>query len=140
MFHSSLAALQGLSATETKAIDVLDRQGPLTAGELAARTGLAPPSVTGLINRLERKGFARRIEDPKDRRRVRVEPCPAGMARLVPLFADLHTQINELYAEFTDEQLQTILRFMTEVTRRQRDATVRLATLSATRPTDSSSL
>ena len=35
MFHATLAATQGLSATDTKAIDVLDRQGPLTAGELA---------------------------------------------------------------------------------------------------------
>lgn len=134
MFHASLAALQGLSATETKAIDVLDRQGPLTAGELAARTGLAPPSVTGLINRLERKGFARRIEDPQDRRRVRVEPCPAGMAKLVPLFADFRTQIDALYTEFTDEQLQTILHFMTEVTRRQHDATARLASLAGDTP------
>jgi DNA-binding MarR family transcriptional regulator len=134
MFHASLAALQGLSATETKAIDVLDRQGPLTAGELAARTGLAPPSVTGLINRLERKGFARRIEDPEDRRRVRVEPCPTGMAKLTPLFADFGTQIDALYAEFTDDQLQTILHFMTEVTRRQHDATARLASLAADTP------
>jgi DNA-binding MarR family transcriptional regulator len=134
MFHTALAALQGLSATETKAIDVLDRQGPLTAGELAARTGLAPPSVTGLINRLERKGFARRIEDPEDRRRVRVEPCPAGMAKLVPLFAGFHAQINALYDEFTDDQLQIILRFLTEVTRRQRDATSGLSALAGNTP------
>ena len=134
MFHTSLAALQGLSATETKALDVLDRQGPLTAGELAARTGLAPPSVTGLINRLERKGFARRIDDPEDRRRVRVEPCPAGMAKIVPLFAEFHTQVNALYDEFTDDQLQIILRFLTEVTRRQRDATLRLAALAGHTP------
>ena len=130
MFHTSLAALQGLSATETKAIDVLDRQGPLTAGELAARTGLAPPSVTGLINRLESKGFARRIADAEDRRRVRVERCPAAMAKLKPLFADFGAQIEALYAEFTDEQLQTILHFMTEVTRRQREATLRLSALA----------
>jgi len=138
MFHTSLAALQGLSATETKAIDVLDRQGPLTAGELAARTGLAPPSVTGLINRLERKGFARRIEDPDDRRRVRVERCAEGLAKLAPLFADFGAQIDALYAEFTDEQLQTILHFMTEVTRRQRDATTRLASLAGNTPSATS--
>ena len=131
MFHATLASMNGLSATETKALDVLDREGPLTAGELAARTGLAPPSVTGLIDRLERKGFARRVADPGDGRRVRVERSPEGLAALTPLFADFGAQIDALYAEFTDEQLQTILRFMTEITRRQRDATARLAALGA---------
>ncbi len=131
MFHATLAATQGLSATETKALDVLDREGPLTAGELAARTGLAPPSVTGLVDRLERKGFARRVADPNDRRRVRVERSPEGLAALAPLFADFGAQVDALYAEFTDEQLQTILRFMTEVTRRQRAATARVAAMGA---------
>jgi DNA-binding MarR family transcriptional regulator len=55
MFHATVAARQGLSATEEKALDLLDRFGPLTAGELAKRSGLAPASVTGLINRLEEK-------------------------------------------------------------------------------------
>ena len=131
MFHATLASMKGLSATETKAIDVLDRQGPLTAGELAVRTGLAPPSVTGLIDRLARKGFVRRVDDPDDRRRVRVERCPEAVAELTPLFADFGAQIDALYAEFTDEQLHTILRFMIEITRRQRDATARLAALGA---------
>jgi DNA-binding MarR family transcriptional regulator len=131
MFHTTLAATQGLSATETKALDVLDREGPLTAGDLAARTALAPPSVTGLIDRLERKGFARRVADPDDRRRVRVERSPEGLAALAPLFADFGAQVDALYAEFTDEELQTILRFMTEITRRQREATARLAALGA---------
>lgn len=129
MFHTTLAATQGLSATDTKAVDILDREGPLTAGELAARTGLAPPSVTGLINRLEKKGFVRRVNDPEDRRRVRVERCPEALETLAPLFADFGAQIEALFAEFTDEQLQLILHFMTEVVRRQRDATARLAAL-----------
>src|SRR5204862_5975304 len=40
MFHSTVAALQGLSATEEKALDLLQRDGPLSAGELAKRAGL----------------------------------------------------------------------------------------------------
>src|SRR3712207_9587219 len=66
----SVAARQGLSASEEKALDLLERAGPLTAGELARQTGLAPASVTGVVNRLERKGFARRIPNPDDRRSV----------------------------------------------------------------------
>jgi DNA-binding MarR family transcriptional regulator len=131
MFHATLAATQGLSATDTKAVDILDRQGPLTAGELASRTCLAPPSVTGLIDRLERKGFVRRVADPSDGRRVRVERCPEALAALTPFFADFGAQLAALYDEFTDDQLETILHFMIEVTRRQREATARLAALGA---------
>src|ERR687892_862371 len=73
MFHTAVAARHGLGASEEKALDLLERFGPLTAGELASHAGLAPPSVTGLINRLEAKGFARRIPNPKDRRSVLIE-------------------------------------------------------------------
>jgi MarR family len=49
MFHAALSARLGLSATEEKALDLLDRFGPLTARQLAERSGLAPASVTGLV-------------------------------------------------------------------------------------------
>src|SRR5215472_8211019 len=60
MFHTALAARQGLTATEEKALDLLDRYGPLTGRQLAERSGLAPASVSNLADRLEAKGFARR--------------------------------------------------------------------------------
>jgi DNA-binding MarR family transcriptional regulator len=132
MFHSTLASLQGLNATDTKAIDVLDRHGPLTAGELATRTGLAPPSITGLVNRLEKKGFVRRVPDPVDRRRVRIERTPAALAAIAPLFADFIRRLDVLYATFTDDELAVILRFITEVTEEQRQATARLLEMQAT--------
>ena len=42
MFHTALAARQGLTATEEKALDLLDRYGPLTGRQLAQRSALAP--------------------------------------------------------------------------------------------------
>jgi DNA-binding MarR family transcriptional regulator len=127
MFHTALAAKRGLSATEEKALDLLERLGPLTAGELAKHSGLAPASVTGLINRLERKGFARRIPNPADRRSVLVEiDTDRVMASLAPLFADWVGSLQELYAGYTDQQLEVILHFLTEVARRQQQATSKL--------------
>jgi DNA-binding MarR family transcriptional regulator len=127
MFHATLAARQGLSATEEKALDLLDRFGPLTAGELAKRSGLAPPSVTGLINRLERKGFVRRIPNPGDRRSVLVElDRERAFASVAPLFEDWVRSLHELWAGYTDEQLEVILHFLTEAARRQQEATARL--------------
>src|SRR5215468_4795554 len=73
MFHTALAANQGLSATEEKALDLLDRDGPLTGRQLAKRSGLAPASVTNLVDRLEAKGFARRTRNPHDGRSVLIE-------------------------------------------------------------------
>jgi DNA-binding MarR family transcriptional regulator len=127
MFHTAVAARQGLSASEEKALDLLERSGPLTAGELARQTGLAPASVTGLINRLEQKGFARRIQNPSDRRSILVEVDVERMyARVAPLFANWVRSLEELYAGYSDEQLEVILHFLTEAARRQQEATTRL--------------
>jgi DNA-binding MarR family transcriptional regulator len=127
MFHTAVAARQGLSASEEKALDLLERSAPLTAGELARQTGLAPASVTGLINRLEQKGFARRIQNPSDRRSILVEVDVERMyARVAPLFADWVRSLEELYAGYSDEQLEVILHFLTEAARRQQEATARL--------------
>jgi DNA-binding MarR family transcriptional regulator len=127
MFHTAVAAKQGLSASEEKALDLLERSGPLTAGELARQSGLAPASVTGLINRLEQKGFARRIQNPSDRRSILVEVDVERMyARVAPLFANWVRSLEELYAGYSDEQLEVILHFLTEAARRQREATTRL--------------
>ena len=127
MFHTAVAAKQGLSASEEKALDLLERSGPLTAGELARQSGLAPASVTGLINRLEHKGFARRIQNPSDRRSILVEVDVERLyARVAPLFADWARSLQELYAGYSDEQLEVILHFLNEAARRQREATARL--------------
>jgi DNA-binding MarR family transcriptional regulator len=127
MFHTAVAAKQGLSASEEKALDLLERSGPLTAGELARQSGLAPASVTGLINRLEQKGFARRIQNPSDRRSILVEVDVERMyARVAPLFANWVRSLEELYAGYSDEQLEVILHFLTEAARRQQEATTRL--------------
>jgi DNA-binding MarR family transcriptional regulator len=128
MYHTAIAAKHDLSVTEQKALDLLERFGPLTAGDLARRSGLAPASVTGLVNRLERKGFARRIPDPEDRRRVLVESCHDRVAATGPLFDDFVRSMNELLAGYSDEQLETIAHFLAEAARRQQEATVKLAT------------
>jgi DNA-binding MarR family transcriptional regulator len=124
MFHTAVAARQGLGASEEKALDLLERFGPLTAGELASHAGLAPPSVTGLVNRLEAKGLARRIPNPSDRRSVLIEiDRERVMASFTPLFVDWVHSLEELFAGYSDEQLETILHFLTEAARRQLAAT-----------------
>jgi DNA-binding MarR family transcriptional regulator len=126
MFHTALAAKQGLSASEEKALDLLERFGPLTGRELSNHSGLAPNSVTGLIDRLESKGFVRRVPNPNDRRSVLITPVEDRLAGLQPLFADWVESINALCDKYTDQELATIIDFLTEAASRQRDAARRL--------------
>lgn len=123
MYHTAISARMGLSPVEEKTLDLLQRSGALSAGELAELTGLAPASVSGLIDRLERKGFARRVKDPQDRRRVNVESDPGIETRFAPLFAPFSARLADLYAEYTDAELAAIHDFLHRSARIQREAT-----------------
>ncbi|WP_328433087.1 MarR family winged helix-turn-helix transcriptional regulator [Streptomyces sp. NBC_00425] len=112
MFHAAVGARMGLGMTEEKTLDLLEREGPFTAGEIVARTGLAPASVSGLVDRLERKGFVRRSRDHADGRRVIVEIERDRVASFGVLFADFVSGLEALYADYTDEQLDVILDFL----------------------------
>jgi hypothetical protein len=50
---------------------------------------LTTGAITGVIDRLEKAGFARRERDTEDRRRVLVRPLPDVERRMAPLYASL---------------------------------------------------
>jgi DNA-binding MarR family transcriptional regulator len=126
MFHTVVAARLGLSATDEKILDLLEREGPVPAGRLVERTGLAPSSITAAVDRLERNGFARRVRDSSDKRRVKVELRGERMAQAQPLFDDLADRLAVLYEGYTDEELAVVLRFLEESAAAQHAATEHL--------------
>ena len=67
------AARTGMTVTDMQVIDLLDSNGPMTAGQLADLTGLTTGAITGMLNRLEEAGLVRRERDPEDGRRVIVQ-------------------------------------------------------------------
>ncbi|TDD26840.1 MarR family transcriptional regulator [Actinomadura sp. KC06] len=56
------------------------RHGSAAPSQLAADLGMAPNSITGRLDALERRGFVRRSPSAADRRRVVVELTDAGRA------------------------------------------------------------
>ena len=72
-----------LGPTSDAALASIEREGPLTLGELAAIEQIAPPSVTRLIGKLEDAGFVERRFDQRDRRVCRVEVTEAGRRQVV---------------------------------------------------------
>lgn len=66
----------GISRSDYDALEALDEHGSLTPGELGARLSLTSGSVTSLVDRLERLGWASRNRHPDDRRKVIVTLTP----------------------------------------------------------------
>jgi DNA-binding MarR family transcriptional regulator len=60
----------GISRSDYEALEALDEHGSLTPGELGTLLSLTSGSVTALIDRLERLGWASRNGHPEDRRKV----------------------------------------------------------------------
>jgi DNA-binding MarR family transcriptional regulator len=111
-FHAALARLYELNPTDYKTMSVLERLGPLSAGEIAAHTGLATASVTNLIDRLEQKGFVRRIDDPADRRRVLVAPTAEKIAQARRLLRATQQSLVRLYERYSERELAVIVDFL----------------------------
>lgn len=111
-FHGAVAARLGLNVTDLKALDILERTGPRTAGELAAATGLAAASVTALIDRLARKRFVRRHRDPRDRRRVIVSLAPSLRERFAIEFEPLRHAMLERISRYSEADLRVIRSFL----------------------------
>jgi DNA-binding MarR family transcriptional regulator len=90
-------------------------RGPITAGGLAEATGLTTGAITGVIDRLERAGFARRERDPEDRRKVLVRAEPVVNQRVVPLFEPMQRAAMTALAPYRDGELALLLDFFTRV-------------------------
>src|SRR4051812_26361162 len=72
----------GLSPTLTAALATIDRQGPRTPSELAARERVQRPTATRLVARLEELGVVQRAGAPADRRSSLLSVTPEGRALL----------------------------------------------------------
>lgn len=115
MFHGAIAEKMGLSVTEHKALDLLSRQGPITAGQLAEVTGLTTGAITGMVDRLEKAGFVRRVPDPNDRRKIRIEAVIEKYEVVGGIFASLGQAMNELLQTYNDKELKIIHDFMSRL-------------------------
>jgi DNA-binding MarR family transcriptional regulator len=107
----------GLNPSDLGCLCMLLLHGPSPAGRLAELTGLTTGAVTGVIDRLERVGFAQRVLDPSDRRKVIVKPDEARIEQeLLPRFARLSEATNPgFYRRYNQAELAGIRDFLSRL-------------------------
>ena len=123
-FDNRAAQRLGVNETDLHCLNIIENAGGVTAGELAVESGLTTGAVTGVIDRLEKKGFARRVSDPADRRRVKVEVTKAFYSRAERIWGPVAAEWASSLDRFTGEQLDSfnqILRTTNEITRKHLD-------------------
>jgi DNA-binding MarR family transcriptional regulator len=103
-FDDAVGRALGLNPTDLRCLDWLV-DGEKTAGELSAGTGLSSAATTALVDRLEQRGFVRRLRDPDDRRRVLVEMTREGLEQVNRFYGPIVKEGAELFAHVTDKQL-----------------------------------
>ena len=72
----------GISAPRLSALSVLVFAGPRRVGELAEAEQVEPPTMTRLVDGMERDGYVVRTADPDDRRAVIVRATAKGTRAL----------------------------------------------------------
>jgi DNA-binding MarR family transcriptional regulator len=130
MFHQNVADALGLHITDHKCLDLIRQYGAMPAGRLAELTGLTTGAITGIIDRLEKAGYVRRANDPKDRRRTIVEPTQNKKweRKIESIFIPLHERMHKLLSSYSESELDFLLDVLSKSIELTREESKKLRT------------
>src|SRR5687768_12203455 len=110
------SALMGVNRTDARVLDLLQEHQRLSAGEIASVAGLSSGAVTGVLDRMERAGYLRRVADATDRRRVLVEATPKLHQTAQEIFGGIAARGDKLLSTYSDDELALMARAVRGVT------------------------
>ena len=117
LLQEALAESLGLSATEIKCLDIIQRTDSsqvVTPGLLVERTGLTSGAVTGVLDRLEAARFVRREKSPADRRQIVVRAIPDRDEEVRAVYEPYTRAFREMIGHYEPTELLVVGRFVRE--------------------------
>jgi DNA-binding MarR family transcriptional regulator len=110
-YDELVASRLGINRSDLRCLDLLHESGTMSAGELAAGSGLTTGATTRMLDRLERIGYIRRQPDKGDRRRVLVELTPRARKLASELYGSFEAATAGL-RRYRPEQLALLRAFL----------------------------
>ncbi|WP_341866290.1 MarR family winged helix-turn-helix transcriptional regulator [Paenibacillus barcinonensis] len=96
----------------------LYREETLSIKMLAERVQRTQPTVTVLVNKLEKLGYVERSKSADDSRVTMIRLTEQGK-RLEPVFREVSDQINQIiYADLSEEQSEQLEKLLSMIVRR----------------------
>ena len=108
----------GVTEQQWRVLRVLDEHGTMDPKDLALGASLLNPSLTRIMQLLEKKGLITRADHPTDRRRVLVGITEEGLALLraaAPESAAIFARLEERYGRERVEQLLDLLNKLSDL-------------------------
>lgn len=112
----SMLADAGVTEQQWRVLRVLDEQGEADATEIAQAACLLMPSLTRILQVLEKKGFCTRRAHPTDRRRQLVAITDQGRALIERNIPESNRIFAELEAAYGKERIEALLDLLAELT------------------------
>ncbi len=84
-------------------------------GELQRVLSLSSGTLTGALDRMDRAGMIRRVQDTRDGRAFRVEPAPFDARRRRAIESTLETTEAESFAKLTARERRELFRILTKL-------------------------
>ena len=123
LFRNALNKKLNLNATEGQCLSLLGIKGISSPTELAKQTGLTTGATTTMLDRLEKRGFITRKANPNDRRGTLIAINPGFGKEAGQYVMGVQKAHKELFATYSDKELETIIDFLTRFTQNVKTAT-----------------
>jgi MarR family transcriptional regulator, organic hydroperoxide resistance regulator len=104
-------ALRDLSLPQFHALLMLQEQGSCTVSDLAQHLCVSAPSASSIIDRMEERGFVRRVRDIDDRRVVHVQVAEGGNAVVEEMMGMKHEFMLRVLNSMTEDELRAVVAF-----------------------------
>lgn len=115
LYSRQLSMRHSLTGPQLVCLRQLVAQGPITPGCLAREVSLSPATVSGILERLERRGYLTRRRRPEDKRQVLVEVTTKGRKLVSQTPPPLHERFTRRLAELPEAEQAEIDRVLERV-------------------------
>ena len=128
----------GVTGPQLVALQELARLGRVPVGVLARSVHVSHPTMTGILDRLEKRGLVQRTRDTEDRRRMTVVPTAKGLELLESAPSPLQDRFRSAFAKIEEweqtHMLATLQRVAALMDAEELDAAPVLTTGTAVGP------
>lgn len=102
----------GLNQSEFGTLEMLYHKGPRTIQLISKRLLLANSSMTYTLDKLEKKGYVRRIKDDKDRRNTEIALTDLGKDYIESILPSHRESLRHLYQILSSEEKELLISLM----------------------------